>query len=272
MDCSPPGSSVRGISQARTLERIATSFSRGSSWPRDWTHVSYIGGGFFTTKPPGKFTSWQSGNPFACLILSTTCELGKAGSIIPVLQRRTLRLGEVKWFAPGHRADEVVAPGFEARSVWPQRPLSPLHVLYPWGTYSRCRCAGSHWQEPQSWADSWTDDASLPASCAWWICWLFQPQHRWPVTKESTRRRDGSCGGGQGGQSRDRQDSAHPSPGPVPPWDLSCCLICPSSHPKVSPLTTCQSLLPTPTPGWRGAPSQAPSASGPARIQTNSQA
>ena len=30
-------------------------FSRGSSWPRDWTHVSYvscIGSGFFTTEPP----------------------------------------------------------------------------------------------------------------------------------------------------------------------------------------------------------------------------
>ena len=35
MDCSPPGSSVHGISQARTLEWVAISFSRGSSWPRD---------------------------------------------------------------------------------------------------------------------------------------------------------------------------------------------------------------------------------------------
>ena len=37
MDCSPPGSSVHGILQARILEQIAISFSRGSSWPRDWT-------------------------------------------------------------------------------------------------------------------------------------------------------------------------------------------------------------------------------------------
>ena len=34
MDCSPPGSSVCRISQARTLERVAMSFSRGSSLPR----------------------------------------------------------------------------------------------------------------------------------------------------------------------------------------------------------------------------------------------
>ena len=43
MDCSPPGSSVCGISQARMLEWAAISFFRGSSWPRDWTHISCIG-------------------------------------------------------------------------------------------------------------------------------------------------------------------------------------------------------------------------------------
>ena len=35
-----PGSSVHGIFQARALQWVAISFSRGSSWPRDWTHVS----------------------------------------------------------------------------------------------------------------------------------------------------------------------------------------------------------------------------------------
>ena len=48
VDCSPPGSSVRGILQARTLEWVAILFSRGSSWPRDQTQVSSITGGFFT--------------------------------------------------------------------------------------------------------------------------------------------------------------------------------------------------------------------------------
>ena len=43
MDCSPPGSSVHGISQARILEWEAISFIRRSSWPRDQTHVSRIG-------------------------------------------------------------------------------------------------------------------------------------------------------------------------------------------------------------------------------------
>ena len=42
MDCSPPGSSVRGILQARMLEWVAIPFSRGPSPPRDWTHVSCV--------------------------------------------------------------------------------------------------------------------------------------------------------------------------------------------------------------------------------------
>ena len=40
---SLPGSSVHCVSQARILERVAVSFSRGSSPPRDGTHVSCIG-------------------------------------------------------------------------------------------------------------------------------------------------------------------------------------------------------------------------------------
>ena len=43
VDCSPPGSSVHGILQARTLEWVAISFSRGSSQPRDRTCVSCTG-------------------------------------------------------------------------------------------------------------------------------------------------------------------------------------------------------------------------------------
>ena len=43
MDCSPPGSSVHEISQARILEWVAISFSKGSSQPRGRTHISCIG-------------------------------------------------------------------------------------------------------------------------------------------------------------------------------------------------------------------------------------
>ena len=49
MDCSLPSSSVYRISQARILEWVTISFSRGSSYPRDQAQVSCIAGRFFTT-------------------------------------------------------------------------------------------------------------------------------------------------------------------------------------------------------------------------------
>ena len=48
IDCSPPGSSVCEILQARILKWVAISSFRGSSKPRDRTHVSCVGGGFLT--------------------------------------------------------------------------------------------------------------------------------------------------------------------------------------------------------------------------------
>ena len=48
MDYSLPGSSIHGILQARILEWVAISFSRGYSQPRNWTRVSCIAGRFFT--------------------------------------------------------------------------------------------------------------------------------------------------------------------------------------------------------------------------------
>ena len=72
MDCSPPGSSVHRVSQARKLEWVAISFSKGFSRPRDWTHVSCIAGEFFTTEPPGKPTrnrKWSVKVTQSCPIL-----------------------------------------------------------------------------------------------------------------------------------------------------------------------------------------------------------
>ena len=46
MNCSPQGSSGHRILQVRTLEWVAIPFSRGSSWPKDWTQVSRITGRF----------------------------------------------------------------------------------------------------------------------------------------------------------------------------------------------------------------------------------
>ena len=57
MDCSPPGSSVHGILQARILEWVAIPLSRESSQPRNQTQVSYIA---------GVFTVWATEKPVWC--------------------------------------------------------------------------------------------------------------------------------------------------------------------------------------------------------------
>ena len=54
VDCSLPGSSVHGILQARTLEWVAISFSRGSSWPRIEPGYPALQADALTSEPPGK--------------------------------------------------------------------------------------------------------------------------------------------------------------------------------------------------------------------------
>ena len=58
-DCSPPGSSVHGILQARTLEWVAVFFSGDLPAPGIEPMppvLPSLAGGFFTTEPPGKIT------------------------------------------------------------------------------------------------------------------------------------------------------------------------------------------------------------------------
>ena len=54
VDCSPPGSSVHGVFQARILEWVAIPFSRRSFWHRDWTLISSIGRQILYHLVPGK--------------------------------------------------------------------------------------------------------------------------------------------------------------------------------------------------------------------------
>ena len=73
MDCSPPGSSLHGILQARVLERVAIAFFRGSSQPRDWTPVSCIADRHFTAwatrEAPGDYLC-HSVNSFPCVVVA----------------------------------------------------------------------------------------------------------------------------------------------------------------------------------------------------------
>ena len=75
MDCSLPGSSACGILQARILEWIAISFSRGSSQLRNRTRVSCIAGRFFTNWAIRedlaiyRHNKLSSYSPWACTVL-----------------------------------------------------------------------------------------------------------------------------------------------------------------------------------------------------------
>ena len=70
MNCSPPGSSVHGILQARILEWVAIRSSRGSSWPRDWTHISWVScivGKLFT-----HWATWEASVQFSRSVVSNS--------------------------------------------------------------------------------------------------------------------------------------------------------------------------------------------------------
>ena len=67
MDCSPPGSSVHGILQARILEWAAIPSSRGSSQPGDWTCISCL-----QHRPVGSLPLALPGSPW-CVVLQNNC-------------------------------------------------------------------------------------------------------------------------------------------------------------------------------------------------------
>ena len=94
-DCSPPGSSVHGILQAGTVEWVAMTSSRGSSRPRDQTHIA---GGFFISEPEGEAPRWFLITYKSCL-QSPSSWLGTHG-VTPVGSRvlpLTGDLGPCEW-------------------------------------------------------------------------------------------------------------------------------------------------------------------------------
>ena len=71
MDCSLPNSSVHGVLQARILEWVAIPFSRGSSWPRDWTWVSCSAGSLFIIWATREAMKWEGNIIFFTLTLAS---------------------------------------------------------------------------------------------------------------------------------------------------------------------------------------------------------
>ena len=88
MDCSPPGSSVHGTSQARILEWVAIPFSRGSPQIRDQTQASGIAGRLWSKEesiPEGKNQNTCFWNAGCCWVLFSVflfCLFGFYGRVM----------------------------------------------------------------------------------------------------------------------------------------------------------------------------------------------
>ena len=97
MDCSLSGPSLHGIFQAKVLEWIAISFSRGSCWPRNWTWLSRVAGRWFTIwatrDPPGSMAAAAAAAKSlqSCPTLCDPRDSSPPGFPVPgILQARTL--------------------------------------------------------------------------------------------------------------------------------------------------------------------------------------
>ena len=93
MDCSPPGSSVDGTSQARILEWVTISFSRSSSWPRNRA-MPWLAGRIFTSEVPGKPKQYLSPISYNLVFQMTTkpCLAHKDQSLLMLLCEENLAL------------------------------------------------------------------------------------------------------------------------------------------------------------------------------------
>ena len=119
MDCTLPGSSIHRILQARVLKRCHFLL-RGSSQPRDQTHVSCLAGGFFTTEPPRKPDITYMWNL-------------KHNTNLPMKQNQTHKHGEQTWGYRGGGMDWE--PGMDwvlyRRTLFIRPIFNSLHVLNP---------------------------------------------------------------------------------------------------------------------------------------------
>ena len=148
MDCSPPGSSIHGIFQARMLEWVAISFSRGSSWPRDQTRVSWIAGRHLSSESPRKrehnwahtqlfFRATKVGLLlFSCSVLSDSLRPhGLQHALLPRSSSPKLAENHVHWVSediqPSRPLSSPLPPVFKLSSIRVFSNESALHIRWP---------------------------------------------------------------------------------------------------------------------------------------------
>ena len=99
-DYNPPGSSVCGIFQARILEWVAISYSRASSWPKDWTQISCIADRFYIAE--------LSEKPVV-IVLSIKSPEFITGSLFPLINTSPFPLLPSLWQLPIYSVSVIPA-------------------------------------------------------------------------------------------------------------------------------------------------------------------
>ena len=123
MDCSLSGSSVHGIFQARLLEWIATSFSRGSSQPRNRTRVSRITGRRFTVWAIVGYNHLQFRLPFPSLCtfnVEQDFPVAQTVKNLPAMQETGIR--SLGCEAPMEQGMGIHSNGLAWRIPWTEKP------------------------------------------------------------------------------------------------------------------------------------------------------
>ena len=172
MDCSLPGFSVHGIFQARILEWVAISFSRGSSPLRDQTQVSHISGTrFYPLSHQGSWWHWEldykeSSKPknwcFWTVLLEKTLESPLDSKEIQLVNPK----GNQSWIFIGRTDAEAETP-----ILWPRDVKNWLIGKDPDAGKGRRRRG----RQRIRWLDDITDamDMSLSKLQGWW--WTGKP-------------------------------------------------------------------------------------------------
>ena len=84
---------VLGILQARILEQVAYPFSRGSSWPRNWTRVSCIAGGFFTNWAMREAQRKKLSSVYLCVCVCVCVLCGWGECLLGFNPKQTFKAG-----------------------------------------------------------------------------------------------------------------------------------------------------------------------------------
>ena len=163
-DCSPPGSSLHGISRPRILEWVAIPFSRGPYPPRDWTQVSCISRQILYP--------WATRKAQRCLVSSkrrfiSSHPLSKKGN----LERTDAWISYRVWCV--HiTLDALLGLGKSYRAMhhWPLLHLAPTlsdiidSAAGPWDPPSRRSFPWKRTQRSQGWC-SWGKFSALIDLC-----------------------------------------------------------------------------------------------------------